>query len=234
LLIMIRDGNRFDLDGASNGKVIDPIAIIKAIGNTATLKAIFQGRSENITNKEERLEIIWTSNGVFIEGEIVSTDQNGETQITIPSQNADLTIWVKGERTIAISEYIGAITAGSKIDIGTLNVGDANGNNEVDLSDFFIFASNFGKKHQNEGFNRLADFNNDGEIDMADFYLFASNFGKTGAPRPERALSMPMASDVMSANEAYEEDSGGCNVLLLRTIVFLILAMFMLPLFRKR
>jgi len=155
-------------------------------------------------------------------------------QITIPSQNSDLTIWVKGERTIAISEYIGTVALGSTVEIGTLSVGDANRDNSVDMNDFFIFASNFGKSLQNEGFNRLADFNNDGEINMTDFFLFASNFGKTGAPRPEGASMMLLSSGEMSTGKTYESDPGGCNALLLRTVIFLILAMFILPLFRKR
>ena len=97
------------------------------------------------------------------------------------------------------------------------------------MGDFYIFASNYGRVSGNVGFNRLTDFNNDGTVDMMDFFIFSSNFGKTGAPRPAEASMKSMASD-----EAYEADTGGCNALLLRTVLFLIFAMFILPLFRKR
>jgi len=211
-----------------------------SISGVTALKASFQGRTGVNTSNEERLEIIWTRAGAFLSSELVSTDQNGEAEITIPSQNSDLTIWVKGERTLAASKYIGTVAVGSTVDVGTLSVGDANDDNNVDMNDFFIFASNFGKSFGNVGFNRIADFDNNGEVDMNDFFIFASNFGKTGAPRPAGAPMMSLAyineyiNEEMSAGEAHEKDSGGCNAIPMSVIVLIVLALsIVLPHFRK-
>ncbi|MCL2853803.1 MAG: dockerin type I domain-containing protein, partial [Defluviitaleaceae bacterium] len=158
--------------------------------NTATLRVSFQGRTApqgpaNI----ERLDVVWawTSNGnTFIAEEIVSTDHNGEAQITLPpaSESSGLTIWVKGERTLAVSRNIEKIEPGSTINVGVLLGGDANGDNEVDLNDLSIFMNNYGRNSSSPGFNRLADFNNDGEVDLNDLSILVSNYGRRGAPRP--------------------------------------------------
>ncbi|MBK8027195.1 MAG: hypothetical protein IPK19_38850 [Chloroflexi bacterium] len=69
----------------------------------------------------------------------------------------------------------------NEIDIGTLREGDANDDNIVNISDFSLLASAFGKSEGQAGFDARADFNEDGVINIADFSLLASNFGQSGA-----------------------------------------------------
>ena len=52
----------------------------------------------------------WIRNNAVIAEEIVTSDRNGEAQITIPQENSGLTIWVKGERTLAASAYVGTLS----------------------------------------------------------------------------------------------------------------------------
>ena len=228
LLLMIRDGERFDLDGAANGRVIDPVAIVKNFKTTAAFKVSFQGRVGANANNEEKFEFVWTRNGTVITEECVTTDRNGDADITIPHQNSNLTLWAKGERTLAISKYIGTVEIGNTIDVGTLEVGDANLDNAVNMSDFYIFASNFGKKTTDAGFDRLADFNNDGEINMSDFFIFASNFGKEGHKRPLGSLMMPHANEKLSAAETKADSEAGCNAIPVGVVMLSVLALFIL------
>ena len=68
-------------------------------------------------------------------------------------------------------------------------VGDINGNGQVDIEDFGIFAADFGQEiPQALGLGPPADasrsdLNNDLVVDIEDFGLFAANFGETGVPQ---------------------------------------------------
>ncbi len=56
-------------------------------------------------------------------------------------------------------------------------VSDFGGDGVVDFEDFFSFASQFGLKKGDKGFNALFDLNNNGEVDFEDFFAFAGEFG---------------------------------------------------------
>jgi len=55
-------------------------------------------------------------------------------------------------------------------------VGDFDGNNRVELDDFFAFAEAFNKKAT--GDNARFDLDGDGFVGFGDFFIFADNFGK--------------------------------------------------------
>jgi len=184
---------------AQNSVGNDSKTLSIVINSYATLIASFQGRIAGTSANVEKLEVIWVSSDTAIAEESVSTDQNGEAQIIVPYQDLNLNIWVKGERTLAVSEDVGAIIPGSTIDVGMLLVGDANGDNTVDMNDYFLFASNYGKISSDAEFNWRADFNNDGAVDLSDYFLFASNFGRTGAQRPMGSQEMSLIRSKYSA-----------------------------------
>jgi hypothetical protein len=59
---------------------------------------------------------------------------------------------------------------------GTVTVsGDLNGDGKVDIFDYTIFISEFGKT----GSNLVSDLNKDGKVDIFDYTIFVGNFGKT-------------------------------------------------------
>jgi hypothetical protein len=60
--------------------------------------------------------------------------------------------------------------------------GDANQSGKVDITDFNILASNFGKSGMT--FTK-GDFDGDGTVTIRDFNLLASNYGKSAPPRSE-------------------------------------------------
>jgi hypothetical protein len=53
--------------------------------------------------------------------------------------------------------------------------GDLNGDGKVDIFDYTIFISEFGKT----GSNLASDLNKDGKVDIFDYTIFSQNFGKT-------------------------------------------------------
>lgn len=60
---------------------------------------------------------------------------------------------------------------------GAAIVGDANGDNAVNLSDFNILKANFG---QSSAGLEQGDFNGDGDVNLSDFNLLKANFGQSG------------------------------------------------------
>ena len=208
---------------------------VTVVEEEATLKASFQGRSMLGASNIENLVVKWISGDAVIAEETVTSDQNGEAEIAIPQQKSGLSIWVKGERTLAVSQNIGTLENGSVISVGTLYGGDSNGDNMVDLNDFNVFTNNYGRNTNSPGLNRFTDFNNDGLIDLNDFNIFLNSYGKTGAPLP--GGYSPSAMSMISQNEESEESSvnkadsdSGCNVGMTGFTLLMLLA---LPLFMK-
>ena len=60
--------------------------------------------------------------------------------------------------------------------------GDADGDIDIDITDFNILASNFDDTGANSATNdwTTADFDADGDIDITDFNFLAANFADTG------------------------------------------------------
>ncbi|MEM1422518.1 MAG: proprotein convertase P-domain-containing protein, partial [Planctomycetota bacterium] len=54
--------------------------------------------------------------------------------------------------------------------------GDFDGDGDIDLGDFGVFAASFNTSLGDAGYNALADFDSDGDIDLGDFGVFASIF----------------------------------------------------------
>jgi len=129
----------------------------------------------------------WIKDGKVIETqESVTTDEDGEATITLPpgNENAGLTLWVKGGRTLAVSKSVGTIEPESTIDVGELRGGDADNSNVVDIRDFFMLAASFQAAPADPRFDPRADFNNDGIVDIRDFFILADNFNRSGAQLP--------------------------------------------------
>ena len=55
--------------------------------------------------------------------------------------------------------------------------GDLNGDDRVDLADFFEFGKDFGLRRGMPGFHPGCDLNGDGIIDLTDFFILVENFG---------------------------------------------------------
>jgi len=106
----------------------------------------------------------------------VTTTNTGVFTVT----GVDLWTWdirVKGLHTLANKKNnVTVITVTAPIDFGLLYEGDADGNNRVNILDFSILATAYGKQSGQPGFDLRADFNNNGRIEILDFSLLATNY----------------------------------------------------------
>lgn len=78
----------------------------------------------------------------------------------------------------------GTIPGTIPVDFGTLIPADANGNNVVDILDYSILATAYGKASGESGWDRRADFNCSGTIDILDYSLLATYYARAGDTCP--------------------------------------------------
>jgi hypothetical protein len=74
----------------------------------------------------------------------------------------------------------GVTIAGTSTDVnlGTLLEGNANNDNKINIQDFGILATSYGKGTGDTGFDARADFDRSGRINIADFGLLAANYAR--------------------------------------------------------
>ena len=77
--------------------------------------------------------------------------------------------------------------------------GDADGDRDIDITDFNVLASNFDDSGANSATNdwTTADFDADGDIDITDFNFLAANFADTGYISPVLGGQVPEPTSVM-------------------------------------
>ncbi len=157
-----------------------------APANAATLTAALtlQGRAPAPTAAWSiPVAVTFTPTGSTsaIYGATVTTDQNGVFTVTgIPAGTYQ--VRVKNAHTLASSFPVTLVAGANTVALGTLREGDADGNNLVNITDFSLLATSFGKTQGTTGFNANADFNEDDIVNVSDFSLLAQNFNQIGAP----------------------------------------------------
>ena len=65
-------------------------------------------------------------------------------------------------------------------DLGTLREGDVNNDDRVNMADYVILATAYGKSVGQPGYDARADFNGNGAVNMADYVLLATSYGRQG------------------------------------------------------
>lgn len=110
----------------------------------------------------------------------VVCDQSGTFTVTnIASGTYD--IKVRDERSLWNVRRSVPITGGiNTVNLGTIVNGDANQDNVINILDFSILATAYGKSESDPGYDRRADFNNSRRIDILDFSILATNYGRSG------------------------------------------------------
>lgn len=98
----------------------------------------------------------------------ISADVSGEGS----TLELTLEIFQNGSREVIALDNL--IITGDLIDIGTILVGDYNGNNIVDAADYTVWQDTFGDLVE---FGTGADGNGDGIINAADYTIWQDNFG---------------------------------------------------------
>jgi len=150
---------------------------------TLTLQLTLQSRPAPPTTQHVatvHVQLRPTAGGVAVWSGDATSNTSGQVTLSgLPT--GTYTLWVKGTHTLARTQ---AITLGASANTGTTAVlleGDTNDSNLINVTDFSLLATAFGKTTGQVGFNSQADFNGDGIVNVTDFSLLATNFNQSGA-----------------------------------------------------
>jgi hypothetical protein len=116
-----------------------------------------------------------------------TTLANGNYRMTLPAA--------------AVSSFGVGLTSDFTQNFALLN-GDANRSGTVDITDFNVLASNFGKSGMTFSQGNF-DFSADGKVTLQDFSVLASNFGKSLAPLSTAPDVQPSAMQTAIAQPAH-------------------------------
>jgi len=86
----------------------------------------------------------------------------------------------EGRALSALRTSVVLDTGTTTVNFGEQRVGDANGDDVVNILDFALLKASFGKSTGQPGYDPRADFNGDGTVNATDFVLMKSNFGRWG------------------------------------------------------
>jgi hypothetical protein len=106
-----------------------------------------------------------------VEGSLISIDFNvsaeAEGSYTL---NIDATVVDETDAPIAAVENDGQVTIGGR-------KGDFNGDDDIDIFDFVLFAAAYGSVLGDDNYNAAGDFDDNGVINIFDFVQFAAVYG---------------------------------------------------------
>jgi len=71
----------------------------------------------------------------------------------------------------------GVVTNGGMVTVVTGRKGDFNGDGDINIFDFVLFAAAYGSELGDDNYNAIGDFNDDGVINIFDFVNFAAVYG---------------------------------------------------------
>ncbi|MBN1189841.1 MAG: SBBP repeat-containing protein [Dehalococcoidales bacterium] len=112
----------------------------------------------------------------------LTTAKDGDNAIAsaegIESGTYDITI-VSPHCLTSVKRAVAIPAPSASVDMGTLMEGNANNDNKINISDFGILASTYGKQQSEEDFDEQADFDRNGKINIADFGLLSASYGKS-------------------------------------------------------
>ena len=129
----------------------------------------------------EMLQVTLCQGGRMINSGTTLTDPSGTFIINAPVGQYD--ILVKGSHTLANrldDVLISYDDTTSVLDFGILREGDANDDNTVLSTDFFIIKDTYNLAEGDEGYDDRADFNEDGVVTSTDFFLLRDHYNVAG------------------------------------------------------
>jgi hypothetical protein len=91
--------------------------------------------------------------------------------------NYDITA-ISEHTLLNVKRNVTLTTGSNVVNIGTLLEGNANNNDRVNILDFGILATSYGKSKGTPGYNAMADFDRNDIVNIFDFGLLATNYLK--------------------------------------------------------
>lgn len=135
-------------------------------GNLNSVEAVVEIRSPGTTAILETHEVIPNLAGIYS----IETALRGTYDIA-----------VKGDRYLRKVYPNVAITESGAVALDVaLNPGDINGDNEVNLDDYFDLADAFRAMPSDANWNPMADLNGDLTVNLDDYFILAENFRTAG------------------------------------------------------
>jgi hypothetical protein len=109
------------------------------------------------------------------------TDASGFFTVTTGLPDGSYDWRIVGPRYLVKAGTLALSGDTSSVEMGLQIVGDANNDNVINVQDFNILKTTFGKQTGDPGYDDRADFTGDLAVTITDFNLLKSNFGQAGA-----------------------------------------------------
>jgi len=121
-----------------------------------------------------------SAGGAAVFNSNVMTDTNGSFVVSGIAPGSYTIVMERSNALPVTKTNVVLIVGNNPVDMGSAKGGDADGNNLINITDFSILATSFGKSTGQVGFDARADFNNDGIVNISDFSMLATYFGQSG------------------------------------------------------
>jgi hypothetical protein len=111
-----------------------------------------------------------------------NTDASGRFTVTTGLPNGTYNYRIKDPKYLANGGTVTLVSGTNNAEMGVMRAGDAFDDNVVNVSDFNITKSAFGKQSGDPGYDDRSDWTGDQLVNILDFNLLKQNFGTAGAP----------------------------------------------------
>ena len=158
--------------------------------SNVNISVILQGGGRPDAGWAVPLTLKFFDNSTGVPGAILytfveNTTKSGSTAVAIvggiPSGTYDISV-VSPHCLTNKKAGVVIATPSTAVNLGTLLEGDSNSTalsaNTINIADFGILASAYGKNAGEDGYDAQADFDRNGIVNIADFGLLAANYGK--------------------------------------------------------
>ncbi|GEM_PF-1080689 len=182
-------------DGTNVQRVTDPSVDSFSpcwlpLTTTLNVGVSLQGRSTVLptdTITGQIFSVVVSQGATIVLNTLITAVADGTSADILPVPNlpyGTYTVWIKHPRYLANTTTSGLNAPTVNASLFALRAGDADDNNLVNITDFSLLATTFGKLNTDVGYDPRADFNGDNVVNITDFSLLATNFGQSGTTAP--------------------------------------------------
>lgn len=167
--------------GAANFRLYGITLVQDSLGGTLNATALLQGRGDSSGALDVQLYDIAENTSTPAYSLTVTSNASGT--FSLPDIAAGTyTVAVKHPLSLrAVQTASFTSTAVTTLDFGTLLMGDANNDNQVNILDLSILAGAYNTSVGDTDYNPQANFNGDTAVNILDLSLLAGNYNTAGA-----------------------------------------------------
>ena len=160
-----------------------PSATATPLSSNLVVHVAWQGRPVNTTRYVVPITMTLKSSAGEYNFPVQNTDQQGFVTFTVssvPAGTYDIRVKSPTKYYANCSTVTLPGSGTTQKDMGTMQGGDANGDNRVNATDFNILKNTLGKGCGDSGYDDRADFNGDCLVNTQDFNILKGNTGLAG------------------------------------------------------